>query len=198
MKNDYEVIPASDDPLSAEVFVIKGNDYLYLFDCGNGESALKAINSFTQKKRIIVSHFHADHFGNRDKINAEYLISRFDRKYLRCDTYEIIEDKKEIIDGVDLLITAVPSTHAKGSLILTLNHTYTFLGDSAYGARVNGKVVYNAQLLEQQIRVLKGLPTVYFINSHSSGEPREKAAVIDELEKIYKLRKKNNPFIEPE
>ena len=62
-------IKASDNPLSADVILIEGQEYLYVFDVGNNEQVAEYLNSLPKKKRVILSHFHTDHMGNIGRVN---------------------------------------------------------------------------------------------------------------------------------
>ena len=64
-------IKASDNPLSADVILAEGQEYLYVFDVGNNEQVAEYINSIPKKKRVVLSHFHADHMGNIGRVNRE-------------------------------------------------------------------------------------------------------------------------------
>ena len=62
-------IKASGNPLSADVILIEGKDYLYVFDVGNNEQVAEYLNAVPKKKRVTLSHFHADHMGNIGRVN---------------------------------------------------------------------------------------------------------------------------------
>ena len=64
-------IKASDNPLSADVVFVEGQEYLYVFDVGNNEQVAEYLNSVSRKKRIILSHFHTDHMGNIGRVEWE-------------------------------------------------------------------------------------------------------------------------------
>ena len=64
-------IKATENPLSADVIFVDGQEYLYVFDVGNNEEVAEYINSIPKKKRIILSHFHPDHMGNIGRVNFE-------------------------------------------------------------------------------------------------------------------------------
>ena len=67
---DYiSYIKASDNPLSADVVLIEGQEYLYVFDVGNNAQVAEYLNSLPKKKRVILSHFHTDHMGNIGRVN---------------------------------------------------------------------------------------------------------------------------------
>ena len=46
-------IKASDNPLSADVILVEGKEYLYVFDVGNNEKVAEYLNSLPKKKRVI-------------------------------------------------------------------------------------------------------------------------------------------------
>lgn len=62
-------IKASDNPLSADVILVEGQEYLYVFDVGNNEQVAEYINAIPKKKRVILSHFHTDHMGNIGRVS---------------------------------------------------------------------------------------------------------------------------------
>lgn len=64
-------IKASDEPLSADVILVEGKEYLYVFDVGNNEQVAQYLNSIPKKKRVILSHFHTDHMGNIGRVQWE-------------------------------------------------------------------------------------------------------------------------------
>ena len=50
-------IKASDNPLSADVVLVEGQEYLYVFDVGNNEEVAEYINSLSKKKRVVLSRY---------------------------------------------------------------------------------------------------------------------------------------------
>lgn len=64
-------IKASENPLSADVILVDGQEYLYVFDVGNNEQVAEYLNSLPKKKRVILSHFHTDHMGNIGRVEFE-------------------------------------------------------------------------------------------------------------------------------
>ena len=46
--------PTSREPLSAEVFFIKKNEKVYIYDVGNNDISLHHINQVNKKKTIIL------------------------------------------------------------------------------------------------------------------------------------------------
>ena len=222
-------IKAFDNPLSADVILVEGQEYLYVFDVGNNEQVAEYINAIPKKKRIILSHFHADHMGNIGRINwetvffgtntekyfqqyiANYTVLRFaelpgalsaafcreekEGKQEQFSKFVTVFDKVKIQDGVSVEIHHVPNSHAKGSLLLQVNEEYIFLGDSLYSKVEGDNYVYNAQLLKEEIELLKRLPGTKVFSSHEERPIKAKAGVIRFLEQIYEKREKNDAYI---
>jgi len=221
-------IKASDNPLSADVILVDGQEYLYVFDVGNKEQVAEHINAIQKKKRVILSHFHADHMGNIGRVNWEnvyfgantekyfqqyipdYAAQRFaelpealagalDAKMPKesrtFPRYVTVFEPVKIQDGVSVEIHHVPNSHAKGALLMQVNEEYIFIGDSLYSKVEGDYYVYNAQLLREEIELLKKLPGTKVFSSHEARPIKEKAGVIRFLEQIYEKREKNDAYI---
>ena len=228
-------IKASDNPLSADVILIEGQEYLYIYDVGNNEQVAEYINSLPKKKRVILSHFHTDHIGNIGRVEwetvyfgantekyfqhyipdyakqrfaelPEALAGAFDKNVRGTGDTDIIQEKKfsryvtvldalEISDGVSIEIYLVPNSHAKGSLLMQVNGAYIFIGDSLYSKAEGDNYVYNAQLLKEEIELLKRLSGTKVFSSHERRPVKEKAGVIRFMEQIYGKRKKEDAYI---
>lgn len=194
-------IPASDDPLSADVGVFYGDNRIWLFDVGYGEKVLSQIREACnmpagkgKKISIVISHFHPDHMGNINAFNdADIYVGANTRKYL--DKGIVVDKDMYIDDGVKLHIFPFPSSHAKGSLGFEIEESYVWLGDGAYTTVINGMSCYNAGVLLEGIKVLKALAAENVLLSHQKRIVRDKAAVVSWLEKIYNSRKANEPYI---
>lgn len=189
--NDYiEYLPATEAPLSAEVYRIKGENNNYLFDVGISKEA-KEIVEDTKNRMIIISHFHPDHMGN-----LKHIPNDIENLYVGDYTYKIlgygniIRNIIEINDGINLKIIPMPNSHAKGSLALLVNNEYLLIGDSLY-CNTKG---YNVSLLNSEIRLLKDLEFKYVLVSHKDNIYPKKA-VIEELEYYYSKRSKDKPYI---
>lgn len=224
-------IKASDNPLSADVILIEGQEYLYVFDVGNNKQVAEYLNSLPKKKRVILSHFHTDHMGNIGRVNwdnvyfgantekyfqqyiPDYARQRFaelpgalavalsgETESVLIDEnsfprYVTVFDTVKITDGSSIEIHHVPNSHAKGSLLLQVDGEYIFIGDSLY-SKVDGDFyVYNAQLLKEEIELLKNLPGSQIFSSHEERPIKAKAGVIRFLEQIYEKREKNDAYI---
>ena len=99
---------------------------------------------------------------------------------------------------MSLHLFELPCSHAKGSIGLEVNEKYAFLGDAAYCMTKDGRPAYNANLLAEEIKVLKGLTAEYFLLSHDKKFVRRKEVVLSWLEGIYGKRDAKNPYIFPE
>ena len=184
-------IEASENPLSADVFFIKGNEYTYIVDVGSNDESLQAVESIP-KKKIIITHFHADHAENLNRIkqtvSKDLYVGDYTAKYYGVGT--VINEPVHIEDGVTIDILKMPSSHAKGCLTVIVNRNTILLGDGCY---CNNKG-YNVSLLHDAIKVLSDAEYNVAIKSHDS-KTYTKEELISELKSIYALREKNNPFI---
>ena len=184
--NDFiSYLPKQKEPLSAEVFFINYNNKTYIYDVGNGDCYVDVINQI-ENKYIILSHFHPDHIYNINKLtNYTLYQSKNTAKYTKIEEY-----KKELDE--DIKIYEIPSSHAKGCLVLEYGH-YLFVGDALYKSN---KGLYNVNALNAQIKLLKNESIHYVIYSHREPLIRNKEDVLKELEYIYSKRNKTEPYIE--
>ena len=138
---------------------------------------------------MILSHFHADHIGNLDKISYSNVYQgRLTYKYTK--TGEILENDLYFCDGnMNLHIFPLPSSHAKGSLALEINEKYCFLGDGVYAMQKGEKRLYNAGILKEEIEILKNIKAQHFMLSHRNPFDNSKDSVIRLLDGIYAKRK---------
>lgn len=204
-------IPACMKPLSSDIGIVRGNDRVYLYDVGSSLPALKYVNTAPANKAIIISHFHGDHtwwlsdhshgehgVASDDNISTDYERPHFSTLYVSKESYRhtvpkdkptdpvsIVNERITIDDGVHLEIIPLPCTHCKGSLVLSVNNEYAFLGDSTYPNKVDGVTFYNAQLLKQEIDILEALEAEYFLLSHDNKFVRPKKVVLRQLKTVY-------------
>lgn len=191
-------LPATAPPLSADVGIIKLDNVTWIFDVGSNDDALKLVNGIEEEKRIVLSHFHADHTGNLSRILINEKCKIYgggftNKKFNSADTQIVTVDKDLYFDeGIHLF--TVPSAHAKGCVGLEYED-FAFLGDSTYCDVKDGKAVYNAGQLQGLITTLKGLNAGKLLLSHN--EPLEcgREEEIAKLEEIYSLRKKDEAYI---
>lgn len=157
-------LPATCDPLSADVYFIEGDKYCYVYDVGNGNHSLHRINEVEQEKIVILSHGHKDHIGNIDYIKYRNL-------YVGKKTYEIIgkgrivEDVITIHDGVQIEIIYCISPHAEGSLILNVDNEYALIADLYFT-----RPPFDREKAIKMIDILKSINTKYFVISHQEDE----------------------------
>jgi len=228
IKDRISYIKASEEPLSADVVLIEGKEYLYVFDVGNDSEVAEYLNAIPQKKRIILSHFHPDHMGNIGRMkfdtvffgtNTEKYLQNYIENYAKerfselpealtrafsenkngentgFGKYETVMERVKIEDGISVEIHPVPNSHAKGSLLLQVGKEYIFIGDSLYSKVQDNQFVYNAQLLKEEIELLKELPAETVFSSHEKNPLKKKAGVVRFLEQVYEKRQKNDAYI---
>lgn len=185
---------ATEKPLSADVGVVEGDKYIWLFDVGDGEEAYECIHSLSRPINLIVSHFHKDHIGNVGKIDYQNLYQgAHTLKYTHAG--EVVRGDIWIEDGVKIHLFELPSSHAKGCIGMEVNEEYAFLGDAVYCTMKDGKSAYNANLLAEQIRVLRSLEAKYFLLSHRGRLACKKEVVLRQLESIYAKRDVKSAWI---
>ncbi|MBE5952411.1 MAG: MBL fold metallo-hydrolase [Lachnospiraceae bacterium] len=216
-------IKASTEPLSSDVILVEGDEYSYLFDVGNNEEVAAYLEQLPKKKKIVLSHFHQDHMGNVGRVSFEgiymgaetekhlqkyipdYAKERMSELCMAMENlmtgekgepkYQIPWERILIQDGVTLEIYPIPNSHAKGSLVLMIDEMYLFLGDSLYPKVQEDHYVYNAQLLKEEIELLKRLPAEMVFSSHEARPLKRKDGVVRFLEQIYAKREKGEPYI---
>lgn len=186
-------IKATGKPLSADVGMIEGDEYLWIFDVGADESVSISLKGITKPKKAVVSHFHPDHMANLEHVALEEVFLGANTfKYAKRGT--VVADDIFVDDGVKIHIFPLPSSHAKGSVGLETGD-YAFLGDATYATMKQGRVCYNASVLKEEIAVLKNLSAKFFLISHDEKFIRPKDEIIAELEEIYSKRDPKESFI---
>jgi glyoxylase-like metal-dependent hydrolase (beta-lactamase superfamily II) len=186
---------ASEQPLSADVGVVRGDRYWWLYDVGDDAALARCIEALPGEKRIVLSHFHGDHTGNLGRLRYDALyVGKNTARYL--DTACVIVDRELVLaDGVQLRIFPLPSSHAKGSVGLEVGGRYAFLGDGTYSTHKKGQEVYNAGLLKEEIGVLRALQADWLLLSHGTPLLRPRDEVLAELEAIYQKRNVRESYI---
>ena len=167
-------LPATNDPLSADVYCIEGDKYCYVYDVGNDERSLQYINQIGKEKVVVLSHHHKDHTGNIVGLHYRDL-------YVGKKTYEIIgkgiivEDALTINDGVRIDVSHCVSPHTEGSLIITVDNEYTLIADLYFT-----RPPFDKEKAMKMIDSLMSIDTKYFVISHQEDEkviPKEKLIV---------------------
>ena len=153
-------LPAASDPLSADVYMIEGDTYCFIYDVGNNADSLQLMNQTPKEKIVILSHYHKDHVGNIDCVDYSNL-------YVGKKTYEtigkgsIVEDVITINDGVRVEIIPCTSPHTESSLILNVDNEYTFIADLYFT-----RPPFDREKAIEMIQILKNIDTKYFVISH--------------------------------
>ena len=181
-------IECSDDPLSADIGIIRDGDAVWLYDVGGDE---RAITELTGNYNVVLSHFHQNHTGNMGKLSIkEAFVSDETKRHVQMGT---VADKDIYIGN--LHIFPLPSSHCEGCLGLEVDETYAFVGDALYSKFRDGYFIFNTQLVKDEIAVLKRLKAPYLLVSHFKGMVRRRDEVIAELEELYSLRVGNRSEI---
>jgi len=159
-----EYMPATNSPLSADVFCIEGDKYCYVYDVGSDERSLQYINQLSKEKIVVLSHYHKDHTGNIADVHCRNL-------YVGKKTYEaigkgiIVEDKLTINDGVKIDVIHCVSPHTDGSLIVTIDNEYTLIADLYFT-----RPPFDKEKAMKMIEALNQIDTKYFVISHQEEE----------------------------
>ena len=181
-------IECSDDPLSADIGIIRDGDAVWLYDVGGDE---RAITELTGNYNVVLSHFHQDHTGNMGKLHIkDAFVSDETKRHVQMGT---VADRDVFIGN--LHIFPLPSSHCKGCLGLEVDETYAFVGDALYSKFRDGYYIFNTQFVKDEIAVLKRLKAPYLLVSHFKGMVRRRDEVIAELEELYSLRVGNRSEI---
>ena len=188
-------LPATDEPLSADVGILRGDRNIWLYDVGSTAEDAKVICAFGGEATAILSHFHADHVGNLARLSPLPVYGgAFTCKKLGGGTPVTADLYLE--DGACLHLFPLPSTHAKGCVGLEVDETYAFVGDALYPAEKNGRAVYNVSLLHETIEVLTKLRAPYLLVSHAVPFVQAREEALANLRAIYARRTKNGAYIE--
>ena len=204
-------IKAETEPLSADVILIEGDEYFYLFDVGNAPETAQYLQQLTKPCKVILSHFHQDHMGNLGRVPYEVLYTgKHTEKYINkyCSSYETdkltqskryvtVTEEVRLFDGIELVISPIPASHARGCLALSAEG-YLFLGDALYPAAKGDGGVYNVQLLKEEIAFLNRAEAQTVFSSHEKRLWKPKAVALRFLDTIYGKREKNETYVPAE
>lgn len=164
-------LPATNDPLSADVYCVEGDKFCYVYDVGNDDRSLRYINQIGKEKVVILSHHHKDHTGNIAGL-------RYRDLYVGKKTCEVIgkgiivEDTLTINDGVIIDVIHCTSPHTDGSLIITVDNEFTLIADLYFT-----RPPFEREKAMKMIESLRSIDTKYFVISHQEDEkaiPKDK------------------------
>lgn len=190
-------IPATDNPLSANVVLIRGERNLWLYDVGMHPEIPELLRREAGglKLRAVLSHFHPDHIGNLGNLEVtEVYQGKNTLGYTRRGT--VVSEELFLADGEQKLrLFSLPSSHARGCLALEVNEKYCFLGDALYPGRKGGSPVFNVGLLKAQLDILQGVKARYFLESHREPFGQTREAVLCRLERLYAGRQSGQAYL---
>lgn len=173
-------IPATDEPLSADVFIIAGDVRYYVFDVGANDEAHAAISALDKPVWVVLSHFHRDHTGNMTRLASEKTLAGA-RTCKYVDSAALVDAPLVIRDGVEIVVQPCVSPHAPGCLIATVDGEITLIGDLHYARPGVGQGEAKGML-----NVLKTVKTQYFVPSHVEGNPLvEKDALLRDIREYF-------------
>lgn len=170
----FERIPASTDPLSADVVIIKYPQITYIFDVGESNEAFNAISDIDGEKAVIISHFHRDHTYNLSRLGIKNIYgSKETIKHTRYG--KVVKEAIKLED--DLYVIPLPSSHCKGCLML-LYKDYLFVGDGLYPGGKIGEEKFNPQILDNTIKTIESIDFKYICISHRKMFVNPKEAIL--------------------
>ena len=173
-----QYLPASRDPLSAEVYCIRGRKGVYLYDVGNNEQSLAFIRSIPNVTSAALSHHHKDHTGNLLKTGIKNIyLGDFTRKEWNSGT--AVTQERELEEGISII--PCPSVHTQGSLLLNVYGEYCLIGDLFFC-----KKPVPMDQARKMLEALARVDTKYFVSSHSGREGiYEKKTFLSELKREF-------------
>lgn len=193
----------SEEPLSARSYLFVGEEKSLLFDAGANPEQPVLIHDFLKKEPeyIAYSHFHADHVGNQRAYPSSYAYgSKMSAKHAKVD--EIVLSPKRIdLGGVSLTLFPVPSSHAKGCLVLRIDSAEVYLLGDLLSPNVNREgAYYDRSLFHEMAKWLRSLPpeAIFFPGHGGSGEqePKNQKEMDEFLSSIEdKMKGLQGPFL---
>lgn len=197
LTENISYLPACTQPLSCDVVLIKTKKATWVFDTGVCLEAAELINSIEGPKKIVLSHFHADHITNLNAIKFneeqdELYVSTFTKKYTGRGT--VVEQEISFDEEPEIKIIPIPSSHSKGCLAL-LCQNYCFMGDATYCLEKRHAHSYNVQLLKELIDTMEKIDCQYFCLDHSNIFAQPRKIVLTLYKRIYEKRNPKESFI---
>lgn len=92
-------LECSENPLSADIGIIREGGATWLFDVGDGMKNIVPLVETGESYRVVLSHFHQDHMGNTCRIKAEEI-------YVSGETYKHVR-KQESLCGSGISADAI-------------------------------------------------------------------------------------------
>ena len=146
--------------------------------------------------RLYIGAHTRKYIPDGEVITAPTIISLASGINCPAEERTVGNEPAQLYDGVKICVFPIPNSHCKGSLIMTVDDEYAFIGDSGYCMTKDGRRCYNAQLLKDEIELLKKLPVSKLLVSHDRKYIRSKDVVLRQLEAIYGRRTPDSPYIE--
>lgn len=159
-----------------KIGIVHGNKGTIYFDTGASLKQVRLLDhvrlekGFKNPSILVVSHFHEDHIANFHYFTGcRVYASKVTARRIRVDE---ITDGRIVLDlgNIKAEIIPLPSSHAKGSLILhVLGDEVVFLGDGVYEAVGFGeKGYYDRSLFHEMAVVLRSFQASHYVFGHES------------------------------
>lgn len=172
-----------EEPLSADAFIIEGDERYYVYDVGASDAAWRVIAALDKPVTVILSHFHCDHTANLARLAPEAVLAGA-RTCRQLGIGTLVDMPLVLRDGVTIEVRPCVSPHAPGCLIATVDGLYTLIGDLHYARPDTGQGEAKGML-----NALRKLPTRFFIPSHQAGSPViERDALLHDIGVYYGIK----------
>lgn len=164
-----------------KIGIVHGSKGTIYFDTGASLKQIRLLEcvrlekGFKNPSILVVSHFHEDHIANFHYFaGCRVYASKVTARRIRVDE---ITDGRTMLDLGDIKVEIIPlpSSHAKGSLILRVfGEEVVFLGDGVYEAVGFGeKGYYDRSLFHEMAGVLRSLQSSHYVFGHESLLPTD-------------------------
>ena len=158
-----------------KIGVVSGQKGTLYFDTGASLKQLHVLDALREENllknpaSLVISHFHNDHIANFAYFSSCLVYgSKVTARYVRVDR---LVGEKTIVDLGEIHpeIVPLPSSHAKGSLILYIpEEKVVYLGDGVYEAVGFDKPYYDRSLFYEMSQVLKPLKVDHYVFGHET------------------------------
>lgn len=134
LSEQISYLEESDNPLSADVFFIRTDACVYVYDVGSCVEARERIERIHEDKIVVLSHFHADHTDNLGKITfRELYAGKETLKHVGAGN--AVEGEVLLEPLIPIRLITLPSSHAKDCVALCYGNQYAFCGDATYATQ---------------------------------------------------------------